>query len=198
MNRPDDGGRGLDYDLAETLQLDRAEQYQALYDETRSTIVALLLERAATVSELASSMGKPAGTIGHHVAVLEAAGLVGVVRTRKVRAIEAKYYGRTARTFLLGPTKDLELDVEVPPSHFLVTAATEYDQASRGPVPDDCPGAVSSLRYARIPEHRFKEWKSRLEELMEDFVSESPEGDVTYGLVVGLYPTDRPHLPDVS
>jgi DNA-binding transcriptional ArsR family regulator len=38
--------------------------------------------------------------VGYHLKVLEEAGLVHVVRTKKVRAIEAKYYGRTARIFL--------------------------------------------------------------------------------------------------
>lgn len=192
------GGRGPDYELADTLALDRAAQYQALFDDTRATIVALLLERAATVSELGASMGKPSGTVGHHVSVLESAGLVRVVRTKKVRAIEAKYYGRTARTFVLGSESALDLDIEVPPSHFLITAAAEYDNAKALSGQDQCLGPLSSLRYARIPEHRVKEWMSRISDLIEDFVSEPREGDVTYGLAVALYPTARPHLPDES
>ena len=40
------------------------------------------------------------GTVGHHLKVLEAAGLIRVVRTRKVRALTEKFYGRTARLFL--------------------------------------------------------------------------------------------------
>lgn len=185
---------GPDYELADTMALDRAEQYQALFDETRATIVTLLLERAATVSELAATMGKPSGTIGHHVAVLESAGLIKLVRTEKVRAIEAKYFGRAARTYLLGSETEIDLDVEMPPNHFLTTAAAEYDSAGTSKRHDHCP--LSTLRYARIPEHRVKEWVNRIGELMEDFVSEPREGEVTYGLLVAFYPTDRPHLPD--
>ena len=187
---------GPDYELADTLALDRAAQYQALYDETRAMIVALLLERAATVSELSASMGKPVGTIGHHVSVLESAGLVAVVRTKKVRAIEAKYYGRTARTFLLGSETGLDIGVEVPASHFLLTAAAEYDKAKDRQSDEPCPGIVSTLRYARVPEHRVQEWLDRIGELTEEFVNEPREGEVTFGLAVAFYPTDRPHLPD--
>ena len=43
----------------------------------------------------------PKGTVGHHLKVLETAGLVRVVRTRKVRALTERYYGRTARLFVL-------------------------------------------------------------------------------------------------
>src|SRR5699024_10214475 len=75
-------------------------EYRALFEDTRKQIVSLLLERAATTSELAEVLGKPKGTVGHHLKVLEEAGLVHVVRTKKVRALEAKYYGRTARVFL--------------------------------------------------------------------------------------------------
>ncbi|NIM02462.1 MAG: helix-turn-helix domain-containing protein, partial [Acidobacteria bacterium] len=72
------------------------------------TILDLLSDTAATTSQIAAALDMPKGTVGHHMKVLEQAGLVRIVRTEKVRAIEAKYYGRTARTFLLGSTKDTE------------------------------------------------------------------------------------------
>ena len=43
----------------------------------------------------------PKGTVGHHLKVLERAGLVHVVRTRQVRALTEKYYGRVARLFVM-------------------------------------------------------------------------------------------------
>lgn len=88
-----------DYELAEALEFNDPAQYRALFEVTREQIVSLLLERAATTTDLAEVVGKPKGTIGHHLKVLERAGLVRVVRTKRVRALEAKYYGRTARVF---------------------------------------------------------------------------------------------------
>lgn len=184
-----------DYDLADTLAFDRSEQYQALFEETRMAIVNLLLERAATVSELAEALEKPKGTVGHHVGVLEAAGLIRLVRTEKVRAIEAKYYGRTARTFLLG-SKSLDPQVDMAPDHFLATASAEFVNASKKYESGDVGPNMSSLRYARIPEHRAKDWEERLFDLAQEFVSEPRGGELTYGLLVAFYPTDRPHLPD--
>ena len=61
----------------------------------------MLRERAASTSELAVALEAPKGTVGHHLKVLESAGLIHVVRTRKVRALTEKYYGRVARLFVL-------------------------------------------------------------------------------------------------
>src|SRR4029453_5504002 len=91
-----------DYELADTLQLTTAEQVRAISDPLRTTILGLLHERAATVTELAKAVKRPKSTVAHHVNVLAAAGLVRVVRTRRVRAINERYYGRTARMFYMG------------------------------------------------------------------------------------------------
>lgn len=183
------GERAPDYELEATLHFDDPVHYKALFDETRMQIVNLLLERAATIKELSETLGKPKGTIGHHVAVLEDAGLIRVVRTKMVRAIEAKYYGRTARTYLIGDNGDIGFDLA--PDHFLQRAATEFSLVEE---PDEA--TLSTLRYARIPTSRAKEWADRLGDLVTEFTAEERGGDITYGLLVAMYPTDRPHLPD--
>ena len=48
-----------DYELADTLRFDRPAQFRALFDETRSQIIDLLNERAATIKELADTLDKP-------------------------------------------------------------------------------------------------------------------------------------------
>lgn len=182
-----------DYELEPTLTFDSTEQYRALFEETRMQIVDLLLERAATIKELAETLDIPKGTIGHHVSVLEETGLIRVVRTEKIRAIEAKYYGRTARTYLLTGRPDG--DVEMAPDSFLSQAATAYAKAAGL---DAEIGPMSTLRHARIPDSRASEWARRLTELVNDFTEEERGGETTYGLLVAFYPTDRPHLPDVA
>jgi DNA-binding transcriptional ArsR family regulator len=184
-----------DYELAETMEFESAEQFRALFEDTRLQIVDLLLERAATVTELGATLDKPKGTVAHHMAVLEDAGLVQVVRTKKVRAMVARYYGRTARTYLLTPR--IDADLEVSPDYFLSSAATEYAKASQGfDGGDTDPAMLSTLRHSRIPRERAKEWAMRVGELAQEFASEPRGGDTTYGLLLALYPTDRPHLPD--
>ncbi len=179
-----------DYELEPTLQFNSPDQYKALFEETRMQIVDLLLERAATIKELSDTLHKPKGTIGHHVSALEDAGLIRVVRTEMVRAIEAKYYGRTARTYLLGDKADAGF--ELAPDHFLTTAAVEFAAAPR----DHEEVSLSSLRHVRIPDDRAREWSQRLQDLLVEFTSELRGGESTYGLLVAFYPTTLPHLPD--
>src|SRR5437588_2225101 len=88
-----------DYALADRIALTRPSQVKAISHPLRTTILSLLHERAATVSELARALERPKSTVAHHVKVLADAGLVQVVRTRRVRAIEERFYGRTARMF---------------------------------------------------------------------------------------------------
>src|SRR5262245_24626557 len=88
-----------DYDLADRIALTRPAQVKALSHPLRTTILGLLHERAATVSELAVALERPKSTVAHHVKVLVEAGLLQVVKTRRVRAIEERFYGRTARMF---------------------------------------------------------------------------------------------------
>ena len=92
---------GPDYELDEYVEASTPAQLKAIGHRTRATILDLVLERAATTTELAEALGQPKGTVGHHLKVLEAAGLVRVVATRQVRALTAKYYGRTGRTIVI-------------------------------------------------------------------------------------------------
>ncbi len=174
------------YDLAESLYLDRPAQYRALFEPTRQQIVSLLLDRAATTSELADLIGRPKGTIGHHLKALEAAGLVRVVRTQRVRALEAKYYGRTARVFLV---ESVGGAIGMVPRQIQQAA----DEASAVHEPTEL-AMNGGVRYARISADRAEEWSGRVVRLLDEFDRQPRGGDQTFGLVVAVYPTDRLRL----
>lgn len=178
-----------DYHLERVLPLETPGQLRALLNETRHLIIDMLSERAATTSQLAEAMGKPKGTVGHHLKTLEAAGLVRVVRTEKVRALEAKYYGRTARTFDLSPVIEAGGHVDLA----LTRALKDMAETARRSSDRSLPG-ISTVRHARIPIERAREWQDRLAALVEEFIATPRAGETVYGLVVALYPTERPHL----
>ena len=90
-----------DYEVDDVLIVREPERLRALSGAERRRIVELLRERAMSTTELARELGRPKGTIAHHVKVLEQAGLIRVVRTRRVRAVTERVYGRVARLFLL-------------------------------------------------------------------------------------------------
>jgi DNA-binding MarR family transcriptional regulator len=95
-----------DYEADDVLVVAEPEQLRALGGDLRTRLVVLLRDRARSTSELARELGLPTGTVGHHVKVLERAGLIRVVRTRKVRAVTESYYGRVARLFILKDEAD--------------------------------------------------------------------------------------------
>src|SRR5260370_24883680 len=90
-----------DYDLDDRIELTTVEQVRAISSPMRNTILGLLHERAATVTELATAIKRPKSTIAHHVSVLAEAGLLRVVRTRRVRSIDERYYRPTPRMFYI-------------------------------------------------------------------------------------------------
>ena len=91
-----------DYVLADRIALTEPSQVKAISHPVRTTILGLLHERAASVKELAVAVERPKSTVAHHVKVLAEAGLVQVVRTQRVRAVDERLYGRTARMFYVG------------------------------------------------------------------------------------------------
>src|ERR1043166_2459083 len=120
-----------DYDLADRIALTEPSQVKALGHPLRNTILGLLHERAATVSELAVALERPKSTVAHHVKVLGEAGLVQVVRTRRVRAIDERFYGRTARMFFVAIERSAEPDEMPRDFNYFEVAARESSTAYR-------------------------------------------------------------------
>ncbi len=180
-----------DYELPDRLVVTAPGQLRALADQLRVTILELLLERAATVAELAAAVERPKSTVAHHVNVLAEAGLLRVVRTRRVRAIDERYYGRTARMFYVGVVNRPGDDETQVHANALAVAAAESVPAHQA---DDL---RTSLRHARIAAESAAEFWGRVEDLVREFSQLPRSGDTAYGFAAGLYPTDFPTLPEV-
>lgn len=178
-----------DYDLADRIALTRPSQVKAIGHPLRTTILGLLHERAATVTELAVALKRPKSTVAHHVKVLAEAGLVQVVRTRRVRAIDERFYGRTARMFYVSVERSA--DGEDIPRDFndFEVAARESAEAFRD-------GKLwGFIRHARIAEAQASDFWERMAELVAEFDRLPRSGDTMYGFAIGVYPTDQPTLP---
>ena len=181
-----------DYDLDEQIVVTAPAQLRALADPLRGTLLELVLERAATVTEMARAVGRPKGTVAYHVNLLVDAGLLRVVRTRRVRAIEERYYGRVARTFYVGVLNRPEDKQIAAAINGLAEAAAESAAAH----------AADELRcllvHARIPIEDVRAFWAEVQEVARRFAQIPRAGDQAYGFVAGLYPTDAPTLPDAG
>ena len=178
-----------DYELADRIALTLPSQVKAISHPLRTTILGLLHERAATVSELAVALARPKSTVAHHVKVLVEAGLVQVVRTRQVRAIEERFYGRTARMFYVGVERSA--DGEEMPRDF-----NDFEVAARESAAAFRDGKLwGFIRHARISEAEASEFWERMAELVAEFDRLPRSGQTMYGFAIGVYPTDQPTLP---
>jgi DNA-binding transcriptional ArsR family regulator len=181
-----------DYDLDGMLVVTAPEQLRALADPLRATLLELLLERAATVTEMARAVGRPKGSVAYHVNLLVDVGLLRVVRTRRVRAIEERYYGRVARTLYIGVLARPEDKQVVTAINGLAEAAAEAATAH----------AADELRctlvHARVPIEEVRNFWAQVQEIARQFAQIPRAGDQVYGFVAGLYPTDAPTLPDAE
>ena len=172
--------RAPDYDADDVLVVRDPAQLRALADDLRTKIVSLLRERAASTTQLAHELGLPKGTVGHHLKVLERAGLVRVVRTRQVRAMTEKYYGRAARLFVFKSTDSDGADVRNVAAASLRLAAEEMLGL------DDDRTTFAAVR-ARLLEADAERFTRRLEQLIGDLrAADTPDG-TPYGLAVSLY-----------
>ena len=178
-----------DYDLDEMVVVTGRAQLRALADPLRATLLELLLERAATVSEMARAVQRPKSTVDYHVNHLVEAGLLRVVRTRKVRAIEERYYGRVARTIYIGVLTS-------PEDKQIVQAVNGLAQAAAEAAPAHATDELRcTLVHVRIPIDEVRTFWVEVQQLARRFAQIPRSGDQVYGFAAGLYPTDAPTLP---
>ena len=178
-----------DYELADRMALTEPAQVKAIGHPLRTTILQLLHERAATVTELATAIGRPKSTVAHHVEVLTRNGLLRVVSTRKVRAIEERFYGRTARLFYVAAEPS-------PTGEKMPRDFNDFEVAARESASAFEQGRLwGFIRHARISEDQASRFWDRMAELVDEFDRTPRSGETMYGFAIGIYPTDHPTLP---
>jgi DNA-binding transcriptional ArsR family regulator len=181
-----------DYELADRMALTGPAQVKAIGHPLRTTILQLLHERAASVTELAAAVERPKSTVAHHVDVLARNGLLQVVRTRKVRAIEERFYGRTARMFYVAAEPSAA--GEAVPGDF-----NDFEVAARESATAFEQGRLwGFIRHARISQDQAAQFWDQMAELVDEFDRMPRSGETVYGFAIGIYPTDHPTLPSAQ
>jgi predicted ArsR family transcriptional regulator len=175
-----------DYEAEDVLLVRDPEQLRALGGELRARIITLLNERAASTTELAATLGIAKGTAAHHLKVLEHAGLIRVVATRRIRAVTERYYGRVARLFVL--------QIDDTTKGFVsggALAAAMLRNAAEEILPADVEAArvTAGLSHARLRPTDARRIGKRLNRIFAAIAdADDPEGE-PYGLAAALYPT---------
>ncbi len=152
----------------------------------------MLRERAASTTELATALESPRGTVGHHLKVLEGVGLIRVVRTRKVRALTEKYYGRVARLFVLKGDESMpdELRGGVLEAMMLRQAADEL-------IAGGDEKGTSALVHVRLTPETQRRFEQRMNRLVADLQRADDPHGTSHALAYALFraPTPLPPPP---
>ena len=172
-------------ELPPRLVLTTAAHFKAVSDPMRSRILAIILHEPATAKQLATRLGATPGAIGHHLHVLEEAGLAQVVARRLIHGITAKYYTRTARLFVF----DMPPEVTGPYSvtlDMMTRARDELSETLMGAVADPC--RESSFVHVRLTPERAALYEARLVALVDDLLQEPQLSDgAVYSLALAFF-----------
>lgn len=87
-----------------TFVIDTLEQFKALAHPLRLKIFEQMAMTARTTKEVAEELGEKPTRLYHHVAALDRAGLIRLVRTEPKRGATAKYYEAVARSVQVDPS----------------------------------------------------------------------------------------------
>jgi DNA-binding transcriptional ArsR family regulator len=171
---------GRDYEAQETLLVSDPAKLRAMADPFRVQLVQLLRDKARSTQEISAELSIPKGTVGHHLKVLESAGLIRVVRTRKVRALTEKFYGRTARLFLY--------QTEDPADGRAISAVTLRQAANEVEVSPVTVGF--GLVRARLTQKDLERFERRTKKLLDDFRAADRAGGTPSSLTAGIWATE--------
>ncbi|MFE6974250.1 ArsR/SmtB family transcription factor [Streptomyces sp. NPDC057682] len=161
-------------DLPETIHVTTDEQLRAVSNLTRHRIMAVLRFEPATITQIADRVGLAKGSSSYHVRLLERAGLVKVVRTRKVRGVMERYYAMAARSITLPDPGEGGPDV-------LMRHAVADLEAS--PVED----RHVRMAHLRLTDAQFAELGERLQSLANEYRALSDPALPDTSLVFALF-----------
>src|SRR5712691_10779569 len=161
------------------------QQFKALSDPTRSRILGIIQNQPATAKQIADRLGASPGAIGHHLHVLETAGLAQVAARRIMRGIVANYYTRTARIF----TYELPPEVAGNTSIGLEIMTQARDELAEALVTiEEDPLRTESFPHIRLSPERAGAYFERLQALVDDILHETPDPDgEVFGIFVSMF-----------
>lgn len=172
-------------ELPISITINSIQQFKAISDPIRSRILGIIQNQPATAKQIADLLGASPGAIGHHLHVLEAAGLAQVVARRMIRGIVANYYTRTARIFDF----DLPREVTGDTSMNLEIMRTALNELSEAEVNiDEDTYRYDGFPHIRLSPERARYYYERLKALVDDILNERPDPNgKVYGILVAMF-----------
>jgi DNA-binding transcriptional ArsR family regulator len=181
--------------------LDR-EQLRLLADPLRQEILGLLCSEELSTAQLAGRVRRPPSNLYYHTDRLREAGLIRVVRRRRVRGAVEKFYRAVAHSFTAPPAllrtggdaaqSELAAVIEAMMQSVLTRFLESVERGLIGSGPGQAVPMVTSLTV-RTTGARLQELRDRLEQCVRAMQQESdPTSDdaVEYALFDMFFPLD--------
>ena len=173
-------------DLPSRLTISTEQQFKAISDMVRSRILGVIQHQPLTAKQIAQRLQATPGAIGHHLHVLEEAGLVKVVARRITRGIVASYYTRSARIY------DYDLPTEVRGFHSINLDIFSGVQAefmdSIISYEDKDPARCDAFPHVRLSLEKAIEYQRRFVALIDELIEEEPDPQgVVYGVFFSIF-----------
>lgn len=171
-------------DIPIRLTISSEQQLKAISDLARSRILGVIQYQPLTARQIARRLQATPGAIGHHLSVLEEAGLVRVVARRITRGIIASYYTRAARIFDFSFSPDVTGSAAAPD----VTDKAHAELLDATVSYKDNPLSYSAFPHVRLSHARLLTYQERFQALIDELIEEAPDqhGEV-YGLFLGIF-----------
>jgi DNA-binding transcriptional ArsR family regulator len=176
------------------------KQLKALTDPLRLRALDAFVQQPMTTKQVAALLGENPTKLYHHVQILEGAGLIRVVETRRKRGTFEKSYRAVAEDFvvdrhLLELRRGTARATSRYEALFLSALEATLSDARKG-VAAGLIQTVAQGRNALVYRRHFRGPASAIKELMERVQGwigecqavEAGEGDTQYGLTVAFYP----------
>lgn len=180
--------------IAERHELDHLDHLSELTHPARSQIIRRL-RNPRSAAELAVEMEVPVTRLYHHLKRLEAAGIIRVVATRRVKAATERRYQLVARGFSIAP----ELAETTDNATLAVTFGSLFDLAKIdfqravervGPRIHDDEHMTLSLTSAELTPAQIAEFAAKIVALLDEFNIERPsdQSSERFSLFIAAYP----------
>ncbi len=172
-------------DLPVCIVINTVQQLKAISEPVRSRILGIIQNQPATAKQIADTLAASPGAIGHHMHVLESAGLAQVVARRLVRGIVANYYTRTARIFKYDLPREITGDISV---NLDIMSKVFEEQAEAEADEEEDVYNCASFPHVRLSPQRAEYYFKRIQALVDDLLHEKPESEgKVYGVIVSMF-----------
>ena len=192
--------------MKNTVKLTELDQVKALADPLRLRVLEVLCQKPMTTKQVALQLGEKPTKLYHHIDLLDRAGLIVLVTTRKKRGAMEKYYKSVAKEIAI----DRRLLAITPRANealgklhqiFTKTLEGTMDEINKSISsdlirPKDRKGVERLTLLARAHISATQVQIKRLIGKLQEWINEcratdSASGDVRYGLTVLFYPVSE-------